>query len=157
MTRKTAVQTIRNRKSHIPMTGRSSTSECGSFYKRSELLSVFFCKAGDYCDKSWNMGIFPFVSSAWSAGCAFSCSVGKTAQNANKGRFLPFFCRRLATTLQGIVCRCWVIRYRENSRANSVITKERITGSINYPSILAMRVFVCFSDSLRQVIGNQFL
>ena len=47
MTRKTAVQTIRNRKSHIPMTGQSSTSECGSFYRRSELLSVFFCKAGD--------------------------------------------------------------------------------------------------------------
>ena len=30
----------------------------------------------------------------------------------------PDFCRRLATTLQGIVCRCWVIRYRENPRAN---------------------------------------
>ena len=29
--KKTVVQTIRNRKSHIPMTGRSSTSECGSF------------------------------------------------------------------------------------------------------------------------------
>ena len=33
------------------------------------------------------------------------------------------------------VCRCWVIRYRENPLANYVITKERITGSINYPSI----------------------
>ena len=36
----------------------------------------------------------------------------------NKGRFFTFFCRRLATTLQGIVCRCWVICYRENPRAN---------------------------------------
>ena len=47
MTRQTAVQTIRNRKSHIPMAGRSSASEHGSFYKRSELISVFFCKVGD--------------------------------------------------------------------------------------------------------------
>ena len=40
------------------------------------------------------------------------------AQNANKGRFSPFFRRRLAVTLQGIVCCCWVIRYLENPRAN---------------------------------------
>ena len=37
------------------------------------------------------MRIFPFVSGVWSAGCVFSCSVGKTAQNANKGRFFTFF------------------------------------------------------------------
>ena len=37
------------------------------------------------------MQIFPFVSSVLSAGCVFSCSVGKAAQNANKGRFFTFF------------------------------------------------------------------
>ena len=37
------------------------------------------------------MGVFPFVSSVLSAGCVFSCSVGKAAQNANKGRFFTFF------------------------------------------------------------------
>ena len=37
------------------------------------------------------MGIFPFVSSVLGAGCVFSCSVSKAAQNANKGRFFTFF------------------------------------------------------------------
>jgi len=64
------------------------------------------------------MWIFSFVNGVLGAGCVISCSVGKTAQKANKGRFSPFFRRRLAVTLQGIVCCCWVIRYLENPRAN---------------------------------------
>jgi hypothetical protein len=64
------------------------------------------------------MWIFSFVNGVLGAGCVISCSVGKTAQNANKGRFSPFFRRRLAVTLQGIVCCCWAIRYLENPRAN---------------------------------------
>ena len=49
----------------------------------------------------------------------FSCSVGKTAQNANKGRFSPFFRRRLAVTLQGIVCCCWVMTMYDMTRVNA--------------------------------------
>ncbi len=37
------------------------------------------------------MGIFPSVSSVLSTGYVFSCSAGKTAQNANKRRFFTFF------------------------------------------------------------------
>ena len=102
------------------------------------------------------MWIFSFVNGVLGAGCVFFLFSRQSGAERKQRSIFTFFRRRLAVTLQGIVCCCWVIRYLENPRANSVITKERITGSINYPSNLAMRVFVCFSDFLRQVVGNQF-
>ena len=49
--------------------------------------------------------------------CDFLFSRQNGAERKQRPIF-TFFRRRLAVTLQGIVCCCWVIRYLENPRAN---------------------------------------